>query len=84
MVSHHAPTTGSIHPRYKGSSLNACFVSDIEARLKVWQPALWVHGYLHDSFDYQVENTRVVCNPCKAGDQGQRGRSEFARGQSTQ
>ncbi|PUA20304.1 metallophosphoesterase family protein [Glaciimonas sp. PCH181] len=62
VVSHHAPTTSSIHPRYAGSPLNACFVSDIAERLAEWSPALWVHGHLHDSSDYQVKNTRVVCN----------------------
>ena len=24
---------------------------------------LWVHGHFHDSFDYDVYGTRVVCNP---------------------
>ena len=24
---------------------------------------LWVDGHTHDSFDYQVDNCRVVCNP---------------------
>ena len=31
---------------------------------------LWVHGHTHDSFDYTVDGTRVVCNPrgyAKAG-----------------
>ena len=27
------------------------------------QPALWVHGHTHDSCDYRVGNTRVICNP---------------------
>ncbi len=27
------------------------------------QPALWVHGHTHDSCDYHVGATRVVCNP---------------------
>ena len=24
---------------------------------------LWVHGHMHDSFDYAVNGTRIVCNP---------------------
>jgi hypothetical protein len=24
---------------------------------------LWVHGHTHDSFDYTLNGTRVVCNP---------------------
>ena len=25
--------------------------------------ALWIHGHMHDSFDYEINGTRVVCNP---------------------
>ena len=28
-----------------------------------YEPALWVHGHMHDSFDYRLGRTRVVCNP---------------------
>ena len=63
VVSHHAPSTGSINSKYEGSPLNACFVSDIAAQLRRWDAALWIHGHLHDSYDYPVGNTRVVCNP---------------------
>lgn len=24
---------------------------------------LWIHGHVHDSFDYQVSRCRVVANP---------------------
>lgn len=24
---------------------------------------LWIHGHTHDSFDYLLNGTRVVCNP---------------------
>ncbi len=27
------------------------------------QPALWVHGHTHDSADYHLGSTHVVCNP---------------------
>ena len=25
--------------------------------------ALWIHGHMHESFNYEVYGTRVVCNP---------------------
>lgn len=62
VVTHHAPSTGSINPKYEGSPLNACFVSDLHDRLRRWQPPLWIHGHLHDSYDYRVGATRVLCN----------------------
>ena len=27
------------------------------------RPALWVHGHMHESYDYEAYGTRVVCNP---------------------
>ncbi len=63
VVTHHAPSRRSIHPRFAGSLLNACFVSDAEHLLEGSRCQLWVHGHTHDSFDYRVNGTRVVCNP---------------------
>jgi predicted phosphodiesterase len=63
VVTHHAPSRQSIHPRFAGSPLNACFVSDAEWLMGVERVVLWIHGHTHDSFDYTVAGTRVLCNP---------------------
>jgi predicted phosphodiesterase len=63
VVTHFAPSTKSIHPRFAGSPINACFVSDLEERILRWQPSLWLHGHTHDSFDYRIGDTRVLANP---------------------
>ena len=63
VITHHAPSPRSIHPRFAGSPLNACFVSDAERLLDGTRVRLWIHGHTHDSFDYVVNGTRVVCNP---------------------
>ncbi|HET7524659.1 MAG TPA: metallophosphoesterase [Burkholderiaceae bacterium] len=63
VITHHAPSPQSIHPRVAGSLLNACFVSDARALLGVHRAQLWIHGHTHDSFDYLMDGTRVVCNP---------------------
>ena len=63
VVTHHAPARESIHPRFAGSLLNAGFVSDAEHLLGADRVQLWIHGHTHDSFDYAVNGTRVVCNP---------------------
>ena len=63
VITHHAPSRRSIHPRFAGSPLNACFVSDAERLMGGDRVALWIHGHTHDSFDYSVEGTRVLCNP---------------------
>ncbi len=63
VITHHAPSPKSIHSRFAGSPINTCFVSNSEDLMDEGQPALWIHGHTHNSFDYQVNQTRVVCNP---------------------
>jgi len=63
VITHHAPSPRSIHSRFAGSLLNACFVSNAERLLGAERAQLWIHGHTHDSFDYRVGGTRVVCNP---------------------
>ena len=63
VVTHHAPSRRSIHPRFEASLLNACFVSDLDRLADASRAQLWIHGHTHDSFDYEIEGTRVVCNP---------------------
>ena len=63
VVTHHAPSPRSIHARFEGSPLNPCYVSHSEHLLDGRRVRLWVHGHTHDSFDYVVNGTRVVCNP---------------------
>ena len=31
--------------------------------IRRFQPALWVHGHVHDAFDYTIGRTRVLANP---------------------
>ena len=62
VVTHHLPHRRSIHPRYHGSGLNPSFASDL-SDLMGPSVSLWVHGHTHESFDYVVNGTRVVCNP---------------------
>ncbi|NYT79681.1 metallophosphoesterase [Alcaligenaceae bacterium] len=63
VITHHAPSTKSVHPRFEGSLINCCFVSDSDHLMGADRTALWIHGHTHDSFDYTVNGTRVVCNP---------------------
>lgn len=63
VITHFAPSRLSIHPRFAGSALNGCFVSDLEEQILRWKPQLWLHGHTHDTFDYRVGSTRVISNP---------------------
>lgn len=61
VITHHAPHIRSVHPRYQGSLVNAAFASDLTSLLG--KSALWIHGHMHDGFDYAVKGTRVLANP---------------------
>lgn len=63
VITHHAPSPRSVHPRFASSPLNGAFVSDLEPLMGGERAVLWVHGHTHDSFDYTVRGTRVLCNP---------------------
>jgi Icc-related predicted phosphoesterase len=63
VITHHAPSFKSVHPKYKKSELNHCFASDLDWLVEKMNPQLWIHGHTHTSFDYNIGKTRVICNP---------------------
>jgi predicted phosphodiesterase len=64
VVTHHLPSYSSVPLRFKGNESNCIFVNNCEDLMKEeWGPDLWIHGHTHDSCDYKVGKTRVVCNP---------------------
>lgn len=63
VITHHAPSFMSVGAQYKTSPLNAFFVCDMEKLILERKPKLWIHGHMHDSKNYMIGETRVVCNP---------------------
>lgn len=65
VITHHAPSHLSIAEQYRGDSvLNGGYSSDLSnVMLDYPQIKLWVHGHTHDKFDYEIGQTRVICNP---------------------
>ena len=63
VVTHHAPSSRSVHPRYARDLLTPAFASNLEHLMDGNRAAMWVHGHMHESFDYEVYGTRVICNP---------------------
>lgn len=64
VVSHHAPSELSIAECYRATTdhLSAAYASRLE-HLMGHPAVLWVHGHTHDSADYVIAGTRVICNP---------------------
>lgn len=65
VVTHHSPSFQSCHEMYKGDALmNGAFHSELSDYI-FDHPKIkyWVHGHTHQSCDYMIGETRVVCNP---------------------
>ena len=63
VITHHAPSEKSVHSHYAGSPINYGFFSDLESLILQNKPKIWCHGHMHNSSDYMIGDTRVVCNP---------------------
>ena len=65
VCTHHAPSKGSEHARYRHDTLmNGAYNSQLENFI-MERPMikLWTHGHTHEDFDHRIVSTRVVCNP---------------------
>jgi len=64
VVTHMAPTFLSIHEMYKHDPyMNGGYASDLSELILDTKPSLFFHGHVHNTFDYMVGDTRVLCNP---------------------
>lgn len=63
VVTHHGISPASVPERFQGDPLSPAFSSDLTELALAFQPTLWLHGHVHDSFDYTIGTTRVICNP---------------------
>jgi Calcineurin-like phosphoesterase len=62
VVTHYCPSWKSCHPIYRSANTNAAFIHDVEDLIIAEQPKYWIHGHTHKCFDYNIDNTRVICN----------------------
>ena len=65
VVTHFAPSMLSLHPKFGDDrkALNHYFCSALDSVVLASGANLWVHGHTHESMDYTLGDTRVVCNP---------------------
>jgi Icc-related predicted phosphoesterase len=63
VVTHHSPSSRSVAQRFAQDLLTPAFASNLEEMMGSHRVALWIHGHMHDPFDYEIFGTRVVCNP---------------------
>jgi len=63
VVTHHHPSPKGILPQYEGNLLNGAFFSDIESEIEKRNIEYWMCGHTHTAMQYDVGNTKVICNP---------------------
>ena len=64
VMTHHTPSSLSIHPNFQGSALNPAFYTELTNDISMLDyEMVWCHGHVHNSFDYQIGKCRVLCNP---------------------
>jgi len=63
VVTHQSPTFNSVNEKYKADPHNHYFASNLDMMIDALNPALWVHGHMHDKCDYMLGGTRVICHP---------------------
>lgn len=63
VATHHAPSFRSVSIKNAGSSISGGFCVDLEEMILEHEPALWLHGHLHEEVDYFVGRTHVASNP---------------------
>lgn len=61
VITHHLPSEKSVPMEFVGDDLTPAYASHLEALMQ--KVDLWVHGHTHGATQYNVGNTRVVCNP---------------------
>lgn len=64
ILTHHTPSMESCLDIYRTDHTSSAFASSLENFI-LDNPniALWVHGHVHNSSDYMIGNTRIICNP---------------------
>ncbi|MBB3222909.1 metallophosphoesterase [Pseudoduganella umbonata] len=61
VVTHMAPSMKSVPEQYAGDLTSSAYASNLDSL--VASADLWVHGHMHESFDYRIGECRVICNP---------------------
>lgn len=69
VITHHLPSYSSVHPMYLHDTVTPSFASELGWEIQDRDILLWVHGHTHSSCDYDINGTRILCNPKGYGDE---------------
>ncbi len=63
VVTHHAPSKRSIPIQFSKDPLSSAYASNLDEFIEKWQPIYWIHGHVHKPIEYNITDTKVLCNP---------------------
>lgn len=63
VITHHAPSSRSLPESRRDDLTSAAYASHLDELVEQSNAKLWIHGHLHNSSDYRIGKTRVLCNP---------------------
>jgi len=63
VVTHHAPSAKSLPEKFKKDILSSAYASNLEPMILVYQPQFWIHGHIHTPAQYEIGDTKIICNP---------------------
>lgn len=63
VVTHHAPVERCVVPRFEGNWLNPLFHNELDWLIKKYDIDAWIHGHMHDTFQFNHFGTEIICNP---------------------
>ncbi|MBT8387846.1 MAG: metallophosphoesterase [Ignavibacteria bacterium] len=63
VITHHAPSLKSIPEIYNKDLETAAYASNLENIIQDCKPHFWIHGHIHSSSDYTIDDCRIICNP---------------------
>ena len=62
VMTHHAPSVQSIKGRYL-HSVQGAYATNLTQLIETYAPTAWMHGHVHESSNYMIGTTKVLCNP---------------------
>ena len=62
-MTHHVPSIQSILDGYRSDPVSVAFASNLDELILDYQRRVWIHGHNHESFNYRIGKTGMVCNP---------------------
>ncbi len=64
IITHFLPAIDCISPKYRNEGLlNYYFANDLGDYIKELRDVIWCFGHTHDSIDFKINDTRLLCNP---------------------